>query len=393
MNDKTNIILEIGKQYTKCGFAGEPSPRAIIKSKEDKYIHDINDPQELHSCLASFFEKIFFNYLAVSPRARKVVIVESIFTKSLIRNVLTKLFLETFEASAILFVPDHLMALTTLGIPSGLVVDLGSSEAIAIAVLDGITLLDCSRFACLGSKVLDSLIYKELVSVNPNEKDLIDEKCVEDIRVRSCFVAPFERSRKIANKKLAKSKEIQRKLLDPNKQLSELSNTVKDCYFIDDEDEDSPIHINYLVNNKKYIKVPGNIREGACEMLFEMYGHEHSLTTLIVDAIASAPVDYRKTLSENIFLVGGLANLPGLQHRLSEELLNINEYNVCSHKVCTDNFALHKSICPLNYVSWLGASIFCTPSSIDVRATTRDQWIKEGKQNPRDWSDLAMIDN
>lgn len=395
LNDRNIVVIEFGRHYTRCGFAGEPAPRAIIKtSYQDKdgnrvYLHNLNYPTELQQRLGEFIENIYFNHLAVSPKEKKVVVVESVFCKSIFRTTLTRIFFDQFNVPALLFVPDHMMALATLGRSTGLIVDIGALEAVSIAVVDGVTLLDCSQFASLGAQTLDALIGDELVKSNPKLSDLNPE-IVEEIRIRTCFVAPFERGLKMTNDKLKKSKEIQAEIIRlQEEQKREVSISKMDgCYFLAERDDKSPITLDYSLGGLNIIKVPGNLREGACEILFEIFGHEHSLTTIIIETILMAPIDCRRSLAENILIVGGLANLPGLRHRLSEELKNIGKYERFKRKI-PDKFLFHKPCCPNNYVSWLGASMFCTPSSMELRSTTRDQWVRDGKKSLRDWPSLV----
>lgn len=396
LNDKNIVVLEFGRHYTRCGFAGEPTPRAIIKTAivdsrgDNLFLHNITNQRNLRTSLGDFVEKIYFNYLAVSPKEKKVVIVESVFCKSIFRNTLTRVFFEQFNVPAILFVPDHLMALATLGCSYGLVVDIGSEEAISIAVVDGVTLLDGSQFACLGAKALDGLIAEELVKIDEKTQNFLTPDLVEDIRLKACFVAPFQRGAKMTTDKLKKSKDIQleaiRRAEEQNQEIS--IGTMEDCYFLSDEDENSPATVEFSLGGQKTISIPGNLREGVCEIFFEIYGHEQSLTTMIIETILLAPIDCRRLLGENILVIGGLSNIPGLEHRLAEELRNIDKYERFKRKI-PDMFKFHKPICPRNYVSWLGASMFCTPSSIELRSTTREQWLRDGKKNLPDWSDLV----
>lgn len=403
INDKNIVVLEFGRHYTRCGFAGEPAPRSIIKSistrtitlengcqKADQvYLYQIKDAAELRSCLGDFIEKIYFSHLAVSPKEKKVVVVESVFCKSLFRNTLVEVLFDRFNVPALLFVPDHLMALATLGHNIGLVLDIGAIEATSIAVVNGVTLLDVAQFASLGAQTLDSLISDEVIKHNPSAKDLLTPEMVEDIRVRTCFIAPFERGLTMTSCKLRRSKEIHTeaiRIAEENNQEISLG-TMYDCYFLPDSDEKSPMPLNYSVQGHNMITIPGNLREGACEILFEIFGHEHSLTTLVVETILSAPIDCRRSLAENVLVIGGLANLPGLEQRLANELKNIDKYERFRRKI-PDTFKFHKPICPRNYVSWLGASMFCTQSSMELRSTTREHWLNEGRKSFRDWSDL-----
>lgn len=395
LKEKNVVIMEFGRHYTRCGFAGEPAPRAIIKtyhhdpnSGSTNYLHDITNASELETKLGNFVELIYFNHLAISPKEKKVIVVESVFCKSIFRNTLMRIFFDRFNVPSLLFVPDHLMALATLGRSTGIVVDVGAVEAISIAVVDGVTLLDGAQFASIGGKTLDSLIHNELVRSDPQFRDLKPE-VIEDIRVKTCFVAPFERGLKMTSDKQTKSKDTQTEAIrlaeERNQEIS--IGTLESCYFLAEPDERSPQSVHYPLGGLNTVKVPGNLREGACEIYFEIIGYEHSLTTMIVETILTAPIDCRRALAENILIVGGMSNLPGLEYRLYEELKHIGKYERFRRKI-PDNFRFHKPLCPRNYVSWLGASMFCTPSSIELRATYRDQWLRDGRRNPRDWSDL-----
>lgn len=391
LNDKNIIVIELGRQFTRCGFAGEPAPRAIIKSAvinsrgEELFLHDISDRDQLRSCLGRHIEKIYFSQLAVSPKEKKIVIVESVFCKSLFRQVLTNVLFEQFNVPSLLFVPDHLMALATLGRTSGLIVDIGSEEAISIAVVDGVTLLDGTQFASLGAKTLDKFIQCQLALGNPSLIEDLKPSVIEDIRVKTCFVATYERGVRLTEQKMKQT--VERRVKSSS--LLDITTPIEmdEQYMLATEDGNSPSAVSYPILGHKKITVPGGLREGASEIFFELFGHEHSLTSMIIETVLMAPLDCRRTLAENVLLVGGLSNMPGLEHRLSEELRHFQGVNRFKRNI-PKSFKFHKTICPKNYVCWLGASIFCTPTAVELRSTTRDQWIKDGCRNFREWSDL-----
>lgn len=399
LNEKNIVVLEIGRRYTRCGLAGEPSPRAIIKSAvhqsndELLYLHEIQDSAILESNLGTFMETIYFNHLAVTPKEKKVVIVESVFCKSSFKNALTKVLFDQFNVPSLMFVPDHLMALSTLGLTSGLILDLGSEEAISIAVIERVTLLNGAQISSLAAKSLDDRIKSVLIKNNEHLSDFLTDETVEDIRVKSCFVAPYERAIEITQKRFkehhSKHEETLKTIEDDNieKSLEEISRD----YLLCDPDDGSPTSIQFCLGGNRMIIIPGNLREGACEMLFEIYGHEHSLVTMLMETILMAPIDCRKLLCENIVVIGGLANLPGLEHRLAKELKSL-ELKTRFQSKTPDIFRFHKLVCPKNYVCWLGASMFCSTSFFEMKSTNRADWIKGGKKNLLDWSDLIWRD-
>lgn len=384
INDKSTVIFEIGRQFTKCGFAGEPAPRAIIRTvtayngRAEIDLQDVSEPKLLRSLLGDFLEKIYFNQLAISPKEKKVVIVESVLCKSSFREALIHVLFDQFNVPSVLFVPDQLMAITTLGRTTGLVLDVGSEEAVAMAVVEGVTLLDGAQFARLGARTIDSSIEREIRRRNPNHTETITSQIIEDIRIRTCFVAPFRRSAAISKikSKLAQQQQISGDGPEHPDLQSDSSET----------DELAPADIVYSIDGSRSLKIPGYLREGACELLFEILAHEHSLATMIIDVILSAPIDCRRSLSENILIIGGTASMPGFEHRMYNELLQAHQLR--GNRDHSFQYKIHKAICPKNYVAWLGASMFCTASSIELRSTTREQWIRNEKKNLLEWSDL-----
>lgn len=396
LNEKNIVVLDIGRQYTKCGLAGEPSPRAIIKSAvrqsddEYLYLHDIEDEELLKSSLGNFIELVYFNHLAVTPKDKKVVIVESVFCKSTFRNILTRVLFDQFNIPSLMFVPNHLMTLATLGVTTGLVLDMGSDETISIAVVEGVTLLNCAQICNLAARSLDNFIRSVLITNNPHLDVMLKPDVIEDIRIKLCFVAPYSRALQMTQSKSSGSE----KSIQDKEKMEVASDEI--CLMegmrLCSPDEMTAPSIQYCLGGNSMITMPGNLREGACEMLFEIYGHEHSLVTMIIETILMAPIDCRKLLCENIVIVGGLANLPGLERRLAEELLNIGSKFSNQTTKPPNSFKFHKPICPKNYVSWLGASMFCSTKFFEMRSTSRTDWINGGKKNLSEWSDLVWRD-
>lgn len=395
LNEKNIVVLDIGRHYTRCGLAGEPSPRAILKSAvrqsndELLYLHDIDDIETLKSNLGNFLELLYFNHLAVTPKEKKVVIVESVFSKSTFKNTLTTVLFDQFNVPSLMFVPNHLMALATLGLTTGLVLDLGSEEAISLAVVEGITLLNGAQICNLAARFLDNCIQSVLIKNDPNLEDILTADMIEDIRVKSCFVAPYKRGLEITQGKLNSQKAT--KNVDLIEQDMEKISLEQGTILCDVDDNTAP-SIQYCLGGNRMITIPGNLREGACEMFFEVHGHEHSIVTMIMETVLMAPIDCRKALCENILVIGGLANLPGLEHRLAMELANFGS-NTKSYTTKPPNtFKFHKSVCPKNYAPWLGASMFCSTKFFEMRSTNRTDWINGGKKNLSDWCDLVWRD-
>ena len=121
ISEKHPVVLDIGWFSTKCGYAGENSPRCIIPSKVgDTWVHSISgDKDKLYSLLVDFVHHLYFKWLLVNPKDRRVVIVENLLGSSLLKDTLAKVLFKHYEVFSVLFVPSHLVALFSLGVSTG----------------------------------------------------------------------------------------------------------------------------------------------------------------------------------------------------------------------------------------------------------------------------------
>ncbi|XP_053201473.1 actin-related protein 10-like [Panonychus citri] len=366
MTDKHSVVLEFGHRYTKCGFVHELAPRAIIRtsvqvnqfSKEIDLLDLTGD--ELDQGFKSIIQTIYFQYLGVNYKERKVILIETFFTQTNVRRSLLNVLYHHFEVPSLLIVPHHLMALIPSMISTGIVLDIGWKEAIAVPVIEGITYTNSVKFSSLGGKTINERINRELIErrakikINGVEKiyeqsDLLDESVLENIKVKTCFISPFERGQLMLEYKAGLRES--------------LSNTPKD--------------VEFHIDRNKTLIIPGGLRESACEILFELYGEEQTVATLIIEAIMSCPIDYRKILSSNLIITGGTTMLPGFKHRLKEELIFlVKKIEKYSSKIQIDRFLFHPPLCKENYISWLGASIFGSTDVVTTRAISRDIYLR-----------------
>lgn len=263
------------------------------------------------------------------------------------------------------------MSLLTLMLQSALIVDVGYTETVVVPVIEGVTLVDSIQFGPLGSKAIHERIHSDLIKFQAtiketddsqrtfSEQDKLDETVIEDVKVRTCFVAPFERSHKLRQLK-----------------AKEGATDVGGC----------PQPVQYPIDGSRVLTIPGIVRENACEVLFEVYGYESSVATLILDALRQCPRDSRKLLADNIVLIGGTTQLPGFRHRLHEELKTfIKSDNLYSNSLHFESFKFHRTPCKENYAAWLGAAILGSTDAITMRAVTREQFSKSSVLS--DWSE------
>ena len=120
ISEKHAVVLDIGWDTTKCGYAGEVSPRCIVPSRVGAAsLHAVTNAEELYAVLVDFVHQLYFKWLLVNPKDRRVVIVENLLGSSLFKDTLAKVLFKHYEVSSVLFIPSHLVALFSLGVSTG----------------------------------------------------------------------------------------------------------------------------------------------------------------------------------------------------------------------------------------------------------------------------------
>ena len=177
------------------------------------------------------------------------------------KHLLCKVLFQHFEALSILLTPSVLMPLYTLGIPTALVVDCGYEEATILPVYEGVPIIKAWKGSPnAGQRAiheeLRTLLKQrgkfrqgqgDLRSLSEDEElmtKVFDEKVIEDIKVRLCFVTKLERGSKI------------RKEVDPEKTgESGISKFVPG--------------VSYPIGGDAILQIDGATREAACEVIFD----------------------------------------------------------------------------------------------------------------------------
>eukprot|EP00112_Aurelia_sp_Birch-Aquarium-sp1_P023144 Seg679.1 transcript_id=Seg679.1/GoldUCD/mRNA.D3Y31 product="Actin-related protein 10" protein_id=Seg679.1/GoldUCD/D3Y31 len=355
--DKQAVILDIGEAYTKIGFAGESTPRHIIPSRvrrlvgselvETKVVkYDANE-DELFDILREFLHSIYFRYLLVNPKERKVVISESLLAPVKFRNTLAKVLFKYFDVVSVMFAPCHLFALFTLGVSSALVVDCGYSETLVVPIYEHTPILAAVESFQIAGRAIHGTLREELLQSTGHD---LKEDVIENIKVTSCFIGSYGKP--------------------------------SECV---------PPPIEYPIGDGTMIKIDGKIRANSFNAMFDGDEEEKSVATTILSAIARCPIDCRKALSENIVLIGGSTMVPGFEARILAELKQQLNGGLFSKKLAFKNLKLRRPPVQANYVSWLGAAIYGMLETLSEYSISREKY-KERAVLP-DWASLSSYTN
>lgn len=365
--ERPAVVFDIGRAYTKCGFAGESGPRCIVPSQVKRprssevtklFISNVSDDQ-LYNILVDFVHFMYFRHLLVNPKERRVVIVESILSSTTnFRNTLAKVLFQHFEVPSLLFLSSHAVSVITLGIPSGLVVDCGYEETVVLPVCEGAPLLNAWQALPQASRSIHQYLAEQMketgmLKVDQNTEvplstvvESLSESILEDIKVRTCFVTKLERARKI-------------------QQPPETTDMPS-----------PPPGVEYPLEGNKILLITGKLRETACEVLFERDADDTSVASIILESLIKCPLDTRRTLAENIIVIGGTSMLPGFKHRLMTELQDLVATPKYRPQLGINTFKFHSPPAKDNCVAWLGGAMFASLEVVGARSLPRDQYLK-----------------
>jgi len=384
ISEKHAVVLDVGSATTKCGYAGEMSPRCILPSKiGDTWLHEATDSDTLYPLLVEFVHQLYFKWLLVNPKDRRVVVVENVLGSTLFRETLAKVLFKHYEVSSVLFVPSHLVCLFSLGVSTALVLDVGHKEATVVPVYEGVPILAAWQAQPLAGEAIQQAVKADLVcrglvtngangsietdapSKVGDTPELLTEKVIQDISLRCCFVTNINRGR-----------ELNQAISDPSS-TSSLSSRLSHL---------APL-VTYPLSGSQLLLVDGVTREGSAELLWELDGDCMSVASMVLDAIVASPLDCRRTLAQSLLLVGGTTMMPGFKSRLNQELkslLALPKYE----NVKINSFKLFKPPAQANYTAWLGGAIFGATDVVVTRSLTREQYLKD--PSVPDWSNLRF---
>lgn len=149
--------------------------------------------------------------------------------------------------------------------------------------------------------------------------------------VRCCFVTTFERAEQYRND-------------DPN---------IKPCP-----------DIEYPIGGLQVVRISGKLRETAYEVLFPHDNERTGLPYIVLDSILMSPLDMRKQLANNLFLIGGTSMAMGLTSRLKSELFALLKTPLYKVKLFLDSIQFHSAPAKQNFTSWLGGKYYKTLKQI-----------------------------
>lgn len=365
------VILDIGTSFTKCGFGEELGPRAIFPSSVEldgktRVIDDYSDSDELYRIVLKLMHIVYFKYLLVNPKNHAVVVVESLLSADHLRQTLARALYKHFEVPACVLAPSHVLAPLTVAAPCALVLDIGEVGATLVPVCHGVPLIHAANTLPLAARAIRSALLNEIVSRASLADDkadcsvddsMISEQVLRDIQVRACYAAGFDSATAATES-------------TPTESVPEAAG------------------FDYPLPHGSTLKIPGPVRWRGVECLFTDDIDGNCLPSMILEALTKCPIDLRRPLAENLLVIGGAANIPGVKARLLAELRHRVTQPPFNTRLHVTAFKLHLPPANDNYVAWLGGSLYGNLDVVATKAITREQYLEANFSLP-DWSSIA----
>ncbi|TFK63128.1 fungal-specific actin related protein [Pluteus cervinus] len=214
------VIIDPGSRIWKVGFSGEGRPRDVFYACKDGgslwELRRATDPAEraeedrllelrLQTCLRS----VFHDSLLTDPKARKVILVEHPLLPLYIKDMIARILFQNAVPS-VSFASSHLLSLLAVGKITGLVLDVGHLESVALPIFAARPLFPQLRATPLAGARLTLHLRALLLmfgtylppptslsaaanipAANRSTRvpqEVLTDAVIEDIKTRCCFV-------------------------------------------------------------------------------------------------------------------------------------------------------------------------------------------------------------
>jgi actin len=318
-DENTVVVLDNGSGMMKAGFAGEEAPQCVFPAivgrpknqsammgtnQKQEYIGDeaaqkrgiLNLAYPIAAGIVESWEDMekvwhhtFYNELRVSPNEIKgVLLTEAPRQPKANREKMVQIMFETFEVQNIYVAIQAVMSLYSAGRTTGLVTDSGDGVSHTVPVFEGFSLPHAVERMEIAGRVLTGYLQKLLLEAGHNFTSAAEIEIVREIKEELCYVA----------QDYAAEKEQCSKNAEQDKQ--------------------------YTLPDKAVITVPGSVRIGAPELIYQpnLNGMScKSIDALAWASVSASDIDVRRELCKNIIMSGGSTMYEGMADRLKQELV------------------------------------------------------------------------
>jgi len=419
-DDVSALVVDVGSNTTKMGYAGEESPKAVFpsvvgvlhgpsssrerdagrspaavgdamdvepkassststassSSSSTRYfvgtnaLHYRRDFMELQSPLTDglvsdwdIYERLldhgFQKALGVDPKHHPVLLAEQSFNTRQLRERSTELLFEKYQVPALFTAKNAVLSTFASGRSTGLVLDSGGAVTTAVPVHDGFALTKCISRSNIAGDTLTKELFKYLEKKGTTIRP---QYCIERKVLPSggFQISELDFPSITESYQTYMALEVVRDIKESILRISEI--------LFDEEAHSNIPTVQYELPDGKILDI-GPERFSIPEILFNRHTPTESSRTgihqMVFDAISASDIDIRKDLYNNIILMGGNSLLPGFVDRLHKELSEVVPQRF---KIIATNFPSERK-----FGVWIGGSI------LGSLATLQQIWISKSE--------------
>ena len=383
------IVLEIGNQITRGGYAGEDIPDLIENSvlglREDeqtpyKKLFELNphilpsadtfslaNPLKNNMFLDMDLAELYIEYFARQKLGAEIESTPFFFVEPAIHNKdlrlnMVQMMFEKFNCPSIFFHKAPLLALYVFSGENATIVDIGANTTYCSPVVDGFVSSKGVMKADFGGESLTNELSKILESRGAQvstHSSLKYQDAIQAGNYSKSMEAYFKHNR------LAQVREVKHQMC----KLVETSiDKLKFREGVDNATYELPDK-NVLVLSKEMYTIP--------EMFFQpthATPEFKGLHMLVKESLEKTDIEVRKDLVSNIIITGGCSLMPNLIERLQKELMDMNLLGM-GHRVKTYTTV---SNVERRYANWLGGSILASMSTFNNLCMTSQEYEEHG---------------
>eukprot|EP00668_Euglena_longa_P011754 GGOE01014171.1.p1 GENE.GGOE01014171.1~~GGOE01014171.1.p1 ORF type:complete len:372 (-),score=22.16 GGOE01014171.1:143-1258(-) len=318
---RSQIVIEIGVAFTKCGVAREGAPRACFPTPSNISLLLTQWPthfveEELCRDISEYLHLVVFQKLCYPIAGRVVVLCWNANSNERILFIITKLLVDTFLVKAVNPICTQLCALYPTESMTGLVLDCGRYETRCVAIEHSVPLVAQARYVALGAEDVLQAIRHQILEHKPKQggQPLTDDMLQEI----------FEKA-------------------EAGKSAGTSSSAL---------DVDLPSCLDVLFDPSLHLE-------------------DWCITTPLLEVLLACPTVRRAAVAQNIVVCGSLADLPGFHKRVMHSVIQLcrGQRRYAELQGLLKHMSLSVPSVPAQHLAWTGASlaaslaVMSTPSS------------------------------
>ncbi|PZC77714.1 hypothetical protein B5X24_HaOG203081 [Helicoverpa armigera] len=366
-DDMLGVVFDAGSQNMKAGFAGEPSPRAMVPTTVARFRREgLIDGIPLIYCGTEAIKKrgistmvwpvregmiqdwdemekmwhyIFYKELHVPPESTRIMHSVHPLTAKADKQRMAEILFESFDINALYIAKSPTLVLNAYGRTSGVVCETGYACSYVAPVFEGFPLKYATITSPVTGKMLSERLQKLMFKAGysfttPYEIDLIDQ-----IKRAICYVSQ-----------------------DYAVELAQSTGHDSKAKY------DLPDGQHILLGQERFL---------CPEVLFkpELEGLKcRNIIDTICHSIDMCDLDYRSIFYNNIVFSGGASLTTGLVQRVTRELGQILKTNLPDVTLKVDAMEMRK------YAAWAGGSMLASLPNLREFWFTKQEYEDVGSE-------------